>query len=156
MTLHVQPGADLPPWHVRISAAHVIGGAVASRDWQPQHHDRDRAQAMNLPDIILNTPSQLGWFCRFATAWSGPEGRVGRTALKMRRQICPGDEIGFAGRIEQVAPDVSGWRWVLLDLTMKRGDEMASGCRMWIAVPGEAGLMPWQATADLWAPPELA
>lgn len=156
MTLPLQPGAALPPLHVRLTAGHVIGGAVASRDWQPQHHDRDRARAMDLPDIILNTPSQLGWFCRFATAWSGPEGRVGRTALQMRRQLCPGDEIALEGRVDAVRPDISGWRWLLLDLAMLRAGERASGCRMWLAVPGDTGLSPWQAPADLWMPPDMA
>lgn len=155
MNLQVQPGMMLPPLHIRLSGAHVIGGAVASRDWQPQHHDRDRARAMNLPDIILNTPSQLGWFCRFSCAWSGPQGRVGRSTLKMRGPICPGDALLFEGNVDQLVPDPAGWDWALLDLRMKRASEIVSSCRIWIAIPGKEGFSPWMAEPHAWKPPEL-
>lgn len=150
-------GADavLPPRTFVLSAAHVVGGALASRDWQGQHHDRDRATAMNLPDVILNTPSQLGWFCGFATAWSGPQGRIGRTAVRMSRPICPGDRITITGTVEDERADPAGWSWMLLALAMERGETIVSRCRMWIARPADAGSLPWEATADRWHPPEF-
>lgn len=153
-SVDVTVGAALPALQISVSAAHVVGGAITSRDWQPQHHDHARAIAMKLPDIILNTPSQLGLFCRFATNWSGPAGRIGRSELKMRRPVCPGDQIEIGGLVERVRPDASGWQWVLIALQMVRGEETASTCRLWMAVPGDGGHAPWQAAADAWYPPE--
>lgn len=148
-------GKTLAPLSVRFSAAHVIGGAITSRDWQPQHHDRDRAQVMHLRDVILNTPSQLGWFCRFATDWSGPHGRVGRSSLRMRRPICPGDEVLFEGCVVKTVPDPAGWNWSLLDLSMKCLGKIVSSCRIWIAIPQDDDALPWMAKSDAWNPPEL-
>ena len=148
-------GMTLPPRNLTLAAAHIIGGAIASRDWQPQHHDHQRAQDMNLPGIILNTPSQMGLFCAFATAWSGPEGRVGRTALRMRKPLCPGDVLSLTGRVTDILEDMGGWNWLLLDLAIEREGASASNCRLWLAVPGEEGASPWYATEAQWNPPEL-
>lgn len=152
---HLFIGMALPPHTLSLTAAHIVGGAIASRDWQPQHHDHQWAQGMNLPGIILNTPSQLGLFCAFATAWSGPEGRIGRTALQMRQPLGPGDTIRLQGKVEAMERDSAGWTWAFLKLDIVRDGENASNCRIWLAVPGDTGCQPWKAPAELWSPPEL-
>ncbi len=153
--LTVKPGDKLPPLHVQITAAHVVGSAIASRDWQPQHHDRDHAVRAKLPDIILNTPSQLGWFCRYATDWCGPHGRVGRTKLEMRRPICPGDALAFGGVVEWAGDDSSSGRWIELSLTMARGPEVVSSARLMLALPTANGVNPWKVKGADWAPPHF-
>ena len=153
MSGNVKPGDRLPPLQIGITAAHVVGGAIASRDWQPQHHDRDYAINAKLPDIILNTPSQLGWFCRYATDWTGPHGRVGRTSLKMRRPVCPGDSVCFTGVVEWACADARIGQWVQLGLAMTRGDETVSTAKLMIAMPSADGGRPWHVADDDWQPP---
>lgn len=150
---NVKPGDALPSLQISLTAAHVVGGAIASRDWQPQHHDRDYAIKAKLPDIILNTPSQLGWFCRFATDWTGPHGRVGRTSLKMRRPVCPGDAVLFTGVVDWTCPDARSGQWIQLSLAMTRENETVSTAQLMIAVPSADGVEPWQVADADWQPP---
>ena len=74
---------------VTLAQLRDVLGATASRDWQPQHHDKDAAQRAGLTDIIMNNYTQAGLISRYITDWSGPIGRIGRLKFRMRRPICP-------------------------------------------------------------------
>ena len=45
----VDTGEALPPLDIETTAVLVVGGALASRDYTPVHHDRAAAQAQGLP-----------------------------------------------------------------------------------------------------------
>ena len=149
MSRILQVGAALPPRSVRFTARHIILGAMASRDWQPQHHDHEHARAANLPGIILNTPAQTQWFIGYATSRVGPEARPARWRLNMKAPISPGDAVDFDGVIAAVKTDVAGFDWVAFDLTMKRGAETVSTFRLMCAI-GEGV---WQQAGAGWQPP---
>lgn len=149
MSRKVQKGAHLPPHSVRITARHIVLGAMASRDWQPQHHDHEYARAANLPGVILNTPAQTQWFIGYATAWAGPEARPARWRLSMKAPISSGDEVDFSGVVEAVKTDAAGHDWVVFNLAMTRGDQTVSTFRLLCAV-GEGV---WQRLGADWQPP---
>lgn len=119
----------LPPLTPRTrttTARDVVMGAAASRDWQPQHHDIGYAQEMKLPDIIMNAPTQTGWFHAYAMDWAGPGAQIARWRLKMRRPICPGAEVTFSGTVMRHESGVQSVNWVWLDLRSDSGGELLS------------------------------
>ncbi|MDD3800420.1 MAG: hypothetical protein PHE36_14720, partial [Novosphingobium sp.] len=65
-------GERLLPVVRTVSARDIVMGAAASRDWQRQHHDIAYAREMNLPDVIMNAPTQTGWLHAYAMSWAGP------------------------------------------------------------------------------------
>ena len=148
-------GEELPPLSIAITARHVIMGAAASCDWQPQHHDhRYAVDQARLRGIILNTPSQSGWLSRYLTDWSGPEGRIARLRLRMVQPICPGDVMQISGNVDGVETANAGWRWLRLRLRIRVAQEINTDGAAIIAVPGASGLRPWEASAKEWSPPD--
>ncbi|MFZ4111091.1 MAG: MaoC/PaaZ C-terminal domain-containing protein [Polymorphobacter sp.] len=105
-----------------VSARDVVMGAAATRDWQPQHHDADHARAMNLPGVIMNTPTQTGWFHAYAVHCLGNTARVGRYRLTMLRPVYPGLTLTMSGAVVGCEPcGLSNRDWVWLDLAMHAG-----------------------------------
>src|SRR5207248_3459277 len=94
----VRVGAELPPLRYDVSATTVVLGALATRDWRPQHHDYHFATERNgVRDIFLNAPNQAAWFERYVTDWTGPRGRLGRMRFRMKGSVFPGDTMVFTG-----------------------------------------------------------
>ena len=117
-------GSETLPVQVReVTAFDIIMGAAATRDWQPQHHDADHARAMNLPGVIMNTPTQTGWFHAYAMAWAGEVATVRRWKLKMLRPICPGTRIALHGTVvkRQLAEGAGEWVWLQLSMSDDQG-----------------------------------
>ncbi len=100
-------GQTLPALTVSMTAQRIISGAVATRDWQPIHHDQALAQQSGLRGIILNAPSQAGWISKYITDWAGPSVRIQRLSFRMKDSICPGDTMQLSGEITacDVQPD---------------------------------------------------
>ena len=141
----VAAGEALPPLALPITATRVIIGASASRDWQPQHHDRDFAQRQaGTRDIFLNTPTQMGYMCRYLTDWSGPTGRIGRLAFQMKQPVCPGDELRIEGRVKAVQRDSEGVCWAEGEISLTTQLGLATQCTARVALPPAAGdPSPW-------------
>lgn len=151
VTLH--PEDMLPERRVFISARHIVLGAIASRDWQPQHHNHDYAIEAKLPGIILNAPSQIGWFVSYLGGFFGSEIRVARWRMKMHRPIGPSTQLVFAGQVDRVAEDDADLRWAELSLKARVGDDVRSSARILVALAGAA--CPWTIVGDRWRPPHF-
>jgi acyl dehydratase len=95
----VRVGAELPPLDVPITAAIVVGGALASRDFTPVHHDRAAAQAQGLPDIFMNILTTNGYVGRYVTDWAGPDAVMNGVSLKLGGPMLPGDTLKLRGEV---------------------------------------------------------
>src|SRR4051795_7729242 len=112
----VTAGQALPTLEYDVSATTVVLGALATRDWRPQHHDYHFATERNgVRDIFINAPNQAAWFERYVTDWAGPRGRLGRMRFRMKGSVFPGDTMQFTGRVADVSTDAQGCGWVSLD-----------------------------------------
>ena len=148
-TARVSVGDTLPELVVAVTPRTVIMGASSSRDWQPQHHDHAWAVAKVGPrGIFLNTPNQAGWIERYLTAWAGPTARLGRMRFRMRRTVCPGDELHFNGTVTGIADD----GWVDLDITLTVADEAVTTCSARVCLPRTSDDNPWARHGDDWRP----
>jgi len=95
----VAAGQELPALDVPITPTIVVGGAIASRDYTPVHHDRAAAQAQGLPDVFMNILTTGGYVSRYVTDWAGPDAIVKGTKLKLGGPNLPGDTLKIRGKV---------------------------------------------------------
>ena len=72
----VEVGTKLPELSLYGDPTFIISTALATRDFQDVHHDRDLAQAKGSKDIFVNILTDTGLVQRFVTDWAGPRARV--------------------------------------------------------------------------------
>ena len=79
----VSVGDKLPSLDIDVTSGLIVGGALATRDFEPVHHDKSVAQAAGLPDIFMNILTSQGLMSRFVTDWSGPEAVIKSLDVKL-------------------------------------------------------------------------
>ena len=153
LTSEVSEGVELPVLEKDVKPVTVVLGAMASRDWRPQHHDYKFATENNgLDDIFMNTPNLAAWFERYLTDWTGPKGRIGRIKFRMKDSVFPGDTMHFAGKVTGIEPATDGISWVDVTIELTAGPKNCVSCEARIAVPNDADANPWKLKGDDWKP----
>ena len=92
-------GEALPPLVIPITVPLIAGGAIATRDYFPGHHDLEAARALGSPHIFMNILTTNGLVQRFVEAWSGPQGRLASLKIKLGAPNYPGDTMTFTGSV---------------------------------------------------------
>ena len=95
----VRPGETLPELAIPITVALVTGGAIATRDYFPGHHDLNAAQALGSPHIFMNILTTNGLVQRYIEDWAGPEARFASLKIKLGAPNYPGDSMTFNGAV---------------------------------------------------------
>ena len=94
----VTEGDELPPLAMPITFTRCVYLASATRDFSPQHSNRDYARERSkTKDVFVNTPFNLGMISRFLTDWAGPRAVVRRIQMAMRDNVCAGDDMILTG-----------------------------------------------------------
>ena len=96
---NLEVGQALPELDLPVTATLVVGGALASRDYTPVHHDRAAAQSQGLPDVFMNILTTQGLCSRYVTDWAGPDALVRRVKTKLGGPNMPGDVLKLRGRV---------------------------------------------------------
>ncbi len=96
----VSVGDELPGLDVPITATAIVAGAIASRDYQDVHHDRDLAVARGSKDIFMNILTTNGYVGRFVTDWAGPNSVLRSVKIRLGVPNYPYDEMRMSGRVE--------------------------------------------------------
>ena len=149
----VTAGQTLPELTYDVSSTTVVLGALATRDWRPQHHDYHFATERNgVKDIFLNAPNQAAWFERYVTDWTGPLGRLGRMSFRMHDSVFPGDQMRFSGKVTDLSDDATGCRWASLEITLTVDDRTCSTCSARVALPVGPDDNPWARRGERWQP----
>lgn len=100
----VEVGDALPELGVPITATLVVGGALASRDFTPVHHDKAAAQAQGMADVFMNILTTNGLVGRYVTDWAGPDALVRGVAIKLGAPNLPGDTMKLTGSVKAKDP----------------------------------------------------
>lgn len=95
-------GTQLPPLTIDATPTFVVSTALATRDFQDVHHDRDLAQAKGSRDIFVNILTDTGLVERFVTDWAGPLARIRSIALKLGVPWYAYDAVTFTGEVTAV------------------------------------------------------
>ena len=80
--------------------------AIATRDYQDVHHDRDKAQAKGSKDIFVNILTDTGLVGRYVTDWAGPNAIVKSIKLRLGVPWYAYDTITFHGEVTAVEGDL--------------------------------------------------
>jgi hypothetical protein len=105
-------GDTIPAWEVPITPTLVVSTAIATRDFQDVHHDRDLAQSYGSKDIFMNILTSTGLVERFVTDWARDDLRHDRTdvlgiAIRLGAPAYPYDTLTFTGRVTDVEDGVA-------------------------------------------------
>jgi acyl dehydratase len=98
----VDVGTELPVWELPITTTLVVSTALATRDFQDVHHDRDLAQSHGSKDIFLNILTTTGLVQRYVGEWAGHEALVRACELQLGAPAYPGDTLTFSGIVGDV------------------------------------------------------
>lgn len=95
----LKTGDELPPLAVPITVPLVAGGAIATRDYFPGHHDLEAARALGSSHIFMNILTTNGLVQRYVEFWAGPQARLMDLKIKLGAPNYPGDTMSFSGAV---------------------------------------------------------
>ena len=98
----VEVGTKLPPLELHGSPTFIVSTAIATRDYQDVHHDRDLAQAKGSKDIFVNILTDTGLVQRFITDWAGPTAVIKTIGLRLGVPWYAYDTVTFNGEVTDV------------------------------------------------------
>jgi uncharacterized protein len=97
--------AVLPELVIDVTPTFVVASAIATRDFQGVHHDRDQAVRQGNKDIFINILTTTGLVQRYVTDWAGPEALVRSVAIRLGVPCYAGDTLTFSGNAADAAGD---------------------------------------------------
>ena len=103
----LEVGQQLPEWTLPITPTLVVSTAIATRDFQDVHHDRDIARAAGSKDIFVNILTSTALCERFVTDWAGPDVQIEGIAIRLGAPAYPYDTLIFSGEVTEVADGVA-------------------------------------------------
>ena len=98
----VKVGTTLPELSLYGDPTFIVSTAIATRDYQDVHHDRDKAQAKGSKDIFVNILTDTGLVQRYVTDWAGPTAFVKSIGLRLGVPWYAYDTVTFTGEVTGV------------------------------------------------------
>ncbi len=95
----IEVGTQLPELEIYGDPTFIVSTAIATRDYQDVHHDRDKAQAKGSKDIFVNILTDTGLVQRYLTDWAGPAARIKSIGLRLGVPWYAYDTITFTGEV---------------------------------------------------------
>ncbi len=95
-------GEQLPELSLYGDPTFIVSTAIATRDYQDVHHDRDKAQAKGSKDIFVNILTDTGLVQRYVTDWAGPNARIRSIALRLGVPWYAYDTVTFKGEVTAI------------------------------------------------------
>jgi len=95
----VEVGDELPPLPIPLTVTKIISTAIASRDYQPVHHDQAGARERGSKDIIMNILTTNGLVGKYVSDWAGPEALIRKIAIRLGVSNHPGDTMTMTGTV---------------------------------------------------------
>jgi hypothetical protein len=103
----LEVGTTLPKLEIYGDPTFIVSTAIATRDYQDVHHDRDKAQAKGSKDIFVNILTDTGLVQRYLTDWAGPTARIKSIGLRLGVPWYAYDTITFTGEVTAVDDGVA-------------------------------------------------
>ncbi|MCD2118060.1 MULTISPECIES: MaoC family dehydratase [Rhodococcus] len=109
----VTTGESLPSLEIHADPTFIVSTALATRDFQDVHHDRDKAQQRGSKDIFVNILTDTGLVQRYVTDWAGPRAVVKSISLRLGVPWYAYDTLTLSGTVASVedglvAVDITG------------------------------------------------
>jgi acyl dehydratase len=100
-------GDQLPEWSLPLTPTTIVSTAIATRDWQDVHHDRDIAQAAGSKDIFMNILTSNGLVEKFVVDWAGDDTQLKGIAIRLGAPAHPYDTLTFSGTVASVEDGIA-------------------------------------------------
>ena len=100
-------GTKLPELSLYGDPTFIVSTAIATRDYQDVHHDRDKAQAKGSKDIFVNILTDTGLVQRYITDWAGPTAVIRSIGLRLGVPWYAYDTVIFKGEVTGVDDGVA-------------------------------------------------
>jgi hypothetical protein len=98
----VAVGTTLPELKLHGDPTFIISTALATRDFQDVHHDRDKSQAKGSKDIFVNILTDTGLVQRYVTDWAGPSALIKSIGLRLGVPWYAYDTVTFSGEVTAI------------------------------------------------------
>jgi len=98
----IQVGTTLPELKLHGDPTFIISTALATRDFQDVHHDRDLAVSKGSKDIFVNILTDTGLVQRYITDWAGPSALIKSIGLRLGVPWYAYDTVTFSGEVTAV------------------------------------------------------
>ncbi|MFB9335048.1 acyl dehydratase [Actinoplanes octamycinicus] len=98
----------MPSWELVVTPTVIISSALATRDFQDVHHDRDAAVRRGSRDIFLNILTTTGLVQRYVTDWAGPEVVLRGIDIRLGTPCFAYDTLTFTGQSRGAEVAVAG------------------------------------------------
>lgn len=103
----LEAGEAIPAWSLPLTPTTIVSTAIATRDWQDVHHDRDIAQAAGSKDIFMNILTSNGLVEKYVADWVGHDCQLKGIAIRLGAPAHPYDTLTFTGEVTEVADGVA-------------------------------------------------
>lgn len=95
----VTVGQELPELPIPITTTLITSTAIATRDFEPVHHDLKYTRSIGSPDIFMNILTTNGLCQRFIEDWAGPQAKFLDLKIKLGMPNYPGDTMTYVGSV---------------------------------------------------------
>jgi hypothetical protein len=102
----IELGTKLPELKLYGDPTFIVSTALATRDFQDVHHDRDQAQAKGSKDIFVNILTDIGLVQRYITDWAGPNAIIKSIFLRLGVPWYAYDTVTFKGEVTAIEDDL--------------------------------------------------
>ena len=102
----VEVGTKLPELSLYGDPTFIVSTAIATRDYQDVHHDRDKARAKGSKDIFVNILTDTGLVQRYVTDWAGPNAIIKSISLRLGVPWYAYDTVTFKGEVTAIGGDL--------------------------------------------------
>ena len=92
-------GDKLPLCPIPITPTLIVATAIASRDYQDVHHDRDQAHKKGSKDIFMNILTSSGLSGRYVSDWAGPDAVLKNLKIRLGAPNYPYDTMTMSGSV---------------------------------------------------------
>ena len=99
-------GEQLPALEIYGDPTFVVSAALATRDFQDVHHDRDLAQQRGSKDIFVNILTDTGLVQRYITDWAGQRAQIRSIKLRLGVPWYAYDTLTLTGSVSAVDDDL--------------------------------------------------
>src|SRR6202012_207616 len=95
----IQVGTTLPELKLHGDPTFIISTALATRDFQDVHHDRDLAVSQGSKDIFVNILTDTGLVQRYTADWPGRSSVFKSRGLRLGVPWYADDTVWFSGEV---------------------------------------------------------
>lgn len=89
----------LPKHQIILTPTRIVATAIATRDYQPVHHDQEAVAKQGNLGIFLNTHTTAGFLECYVQAWAGPNAFIKSVKFRLGVPAYAGDTLCLSGEV---------------------------------------------------------